>query len=188
LTADDGHGHLGASSPFDVLPPLAPSILAQPTNRTVLGGSNMAFTVGTYGTMPLRYTWRKNSVPLFGASNASLVLPGVTRTNSGIYSVVVTNGFGSVTSSNAMLLVHVPQRLGVPVLLPNGTVVLTSGDMDGGTISPSDLANLQAQVSSNLTDWVTLPASLALTNGMLQLQDHSSAGKPVRFYRIIENW
>jgi len=188
LTADDGHGHLGVSNPFDVLPAMAPVILAQPTNRTVLGGSNVTFTVGAYGTMPLSYFWQKNTLPLAGATNASLAFASVTRTNSGTYAVMVTNLAGSIASSNAVLLVHVPQRLGMPVWLPDGTLRLTSGDMDGGPLSASDLANLQAQASSNLVNWVTLPGSLTLTNGVLRLQDPGWTNQPLRFYRIIENW
>jgi len=188
LTADDGHGHLGVSNPFDVLPAISPVILVQPTNQTVLGGSNLTFAVVASGTMPLSYYWQKNTLPLGGATNASLAFTNVTRTNSGTYTVVVTNVAGSITSSNAVLLVHVPQRLGVPVLLPDGTLRLTSGDMDGGTISASDLANLQAQASTNLVNWVTLPGSLTLTNGMLRLQDPGWTNQPLRFYRIIESW
>ncbi len=188
LTADDGHGHRGVSNPFNILSTVAPFILVQPANCTVLGGSNVTFAVGASGTPPLSYLWQKNGAPLARATNVSLVLTNVTRTNSGTYTVVVTNLAGSITSSNAVLLVHVPQRLGVPVLLPNGTLVLTSGDMDGGTISASYLTNLQAQASSNLVNWVTLPGSLTLTNGMLRLQDSGSTNLPRRFYRIIENW
>jgi len=43
-------------------------------------------------------------------------------------------------------------------------------------------------VSSNLVDWVTLPGTLTLTNGLLQLQDSYATDAPMRFYRIIETW
>jgi len=60
--------------------------------------------------------------------------------------------------------------------------------MDGSTVSATDLTNLQAQASTNLTDWTALPGALILTNGVLQLQDTDFTNMPVRFYRIIENW
>jgi len=33
-------------------------------------------------------------------------------------------------------------------------------------LSPSDLANFEAQASTNLVSWATLPNALSLTNGM----------------------
>jgi len=115
-------------------------------------------------------------------------LLNVTRTNSGNYAVVVSNLVSSVVSSNAALIVHVPQRLGTPVWLPDGTLTFGAGDADGGSLTPADLAGLQAQVSTNLTDWVPLPDALSLTNGVLQFHDAGSTNDPQRFYRIIENW
>ena len=188
MWADDGARHTGKSSPFDVILPPPPVILMQPASQTVLGGTNVTFTVSATGTPPLNYFWQKNNSPLAEAYAPSLVLSNVVRTNSGSYSVIVTNFGGSVTSSNATLLVHVPQLLGLPTLLPDGTLTFTSRDLDGGTVSATDLANLQAQASTNLTDWTVLPGALTLTNGILQIQDTAFTNMPTRFYRIIENW
>jgi probable HAF family extracellular repeat protein len=87
----------------------APTITAQPTNQTIVQGSNVTFSVTATGTAPLNYQWRFNTTNLlFGATNASLLLTNVQTTNAGNYSVVVTNVAGSVTSSNAVLTVNVP--------------------------------------------------------------------------------
>ena len=59
---------------------------------------------------------------------------------------------------------------------------------NGGLLSASDLANLQAQSSTNLVDWVTLTNALTLTNGVIQLQDSSATSSPSRYYRILEYW
>jgi hypothetical protein len=101
--------------------------------------------------------------------------------------VTVTNSGGSTVSSNATLKVLVPQLLGTPTLSPDGTLQFTSTDANGGLLSPSDLANFEAQASTNLVDWVTLTNALSLTNGMLQLQDNSGTNWPARFYRLIEH-
>jgi hypothetical protein len=85
------------------------------------------------------------------------------------------------------LKVLVPQKLGVPVLLPDGTLQLSSGDADGGLLSASDLANFDAWTSTNLTDWAILPGALGLTNGTLLLQDGATTNRPHRFYRILEH-
>ncbi len=98
----------------------------------------------------------------------------------------VINGVSTV-SSNAVLKVLVPQLLGSPTLLPDGTFLLTSTDANGGLLQPSDLANFEAQASTNLANWMTLTNALSLTNGMLQLQDSSGTNWPARFYRILEH-
>ena len=115
---------------------------------------------------------------------------GTTGTTAGTYTVTVTSpslpGLSAV-SSNAVLKVLVPQVLGSPALLPDGTLQLTSTDANGGLLQPADLANFEAQVSSNLVDWVTLTNGLSLTNGTLQLQDSGRTNNPARFYRIVEH-
>jgi len=187
LVANDGHGHLGFSSLLIVTNPTPPIILIQPVGQIVLGGSNVTFSVGATGTAPLHYSWRKDAAALGGPSSASLTLSNVTRTNSGTYSVVITNVAGSVTSSNAVLLVRVPQQLGTPVLLPDGTFVLVSSDAGGGVPSAADLARFEVQASTNLVDWISLPGALTPTNGVLQFHDASVTNAPMRFYRIVEN-
>ncbi len=90
----------------------APAITAQPTNQTVLQGSNAVFSVTATGTAPLNYQWRLNTTNLLiGATNSSLIVTNVQSANAGNYSVVVTNVVGSVTSSNAVLTVNAPPTI-----------------------------------------------------------------------------
>ena len=89
-------------------------------------------------------------------------------------------------SSNATLVVRVPQRLGTSALLPDGTCGITSGNADGGLLSTNDLPNLEVHASANLVDWVLLTYSLMLTNGQLLLYDPGSTNLPLRFYRVLE--
>ena len=96
------------------------------------------------------------------------------------------SGRSSTPSSNATVVVRVPEKLGQPMRLADGTFTLTAGDTDGGVLWPADLPNFQAQVSTNLMNWATLSNGLTLTNGMLLLRDPASTNSPSRFYRIIE--
>jgi hypothetical protein len=125
-----------------------------------------------------------------GGNSPVLTLNNAGRAQNGNYSVTVTNFSipnNSIVSSNAVLKVLVPQLLGSPLLLPDGSFQLTSTDADGGLLSPSDLANFEAQGSTNLVNWVTLPGALSLTNGMLLLQDNTLSNYPTRFYRLLEH-
>ena len=89
-------------------PPVPPSITTQPQDQTVLVGSNAAFNVVAEGTLPLRYQWHRNQVPLAGRTTSQLSLSNVQLAQSGEYTVVVTNIVGAVTSVIAHLTVELP--------------------------------------------------------------------------------
>jgi uncharacterized repeat protein (TIGR01451 family) len=87
------------------------AILAQPASQTVVAGSVVVFTAGVVGSNPISFNWQRDGTNLVdggkfsGATTASLVVSNVQAGEMGGYSVVVSNAFGSVTSSNALLLV-----------------------------------------------------------------------------------
>src|SRR5262249_23142931 len=88
-----------------------PTIIAQPVGLAVKPGTNVSFSVSATGTTPLSYQWRKDGVSLTnggrisGATTPSLLLSNVVESDSGQYSLQVTNAFGTVISSNAVLAV-----------------------------------------------------------------------------------
>jgi alpha-tubulin suppressor-like RCC1 family protein len=168
--------------------PIAPSIVSQPISQTVLGGTNVTFSIAATGTPPLSYQWRKNELPMANQVASSLVLTNVTRTNSGSYAVVITNVAGTIGSSNAILIVHVPQRLRQPMFPGSGSFLLLSSDVDGGLLSSNNLAGFHLRASTNLTDWLPILATITLTNGLLQIQDTNAAAFRARFYRVVEHW
>ena len=83
----------------------APSITQQPTNQTVPAGFNVTFNVGLRGAEPFAFQWMSNNVAMPAATNATFTLTNVNLSASGAYSVLVTNNYGSVLSSNALLTV-----------------------------------------------------------------------------------
>ena len=82
-----------------------PAILAQPQNKIAVVGDDVTFTVTATGSSPLSYQWKFNDANVTGATSSSLILNSVQYTNQGNYSVVVFNSVGTVTSSNALLVV-----------------------------------------------------------------------------------
>jgi hypothetical protein len=59
------------------------------------------------GNAPLSYQWRKNGVDIAGATSATYTTPPATVGDNGsLFSVVVSNSVGSVTSNNAKLKVR----------------------------------------------------------------------------------
>jgi uncharacterized repeat protein (TIGR01451 family) len=85
-----------------------PFIVAQPQNRSIFRGSNVTFSVVADGAPTLQYQWRFNNANLPGATNSTLLLTNVQTNQSGFYSVLVTNRFGFLFSTNAELFVIVP--------------------------------------------------------------------------------
>src|SRR2546425_462675 len=88
-----------------------PFITLQPTNQTVIAGTNVSLQVAATGTSPLNYQWTFNGANLTGATVNSLLLTNVQAGQAGNYAVVVTNVAGSVTSAVASLTVLVPPAI-----------------------------------------------------------------------------
>ncbi len=106
VRAQDAAGHIGQSDPFQVLASSQPIILlSQPVSQTVITGMTAQFTVSVLAVPPVYYQWRFNGADLLEATNADLILGDVRPDQAGDYSVMVTNRFGSATSSSATLLV-----------------------------------------------------------------------------------
>ena len=84
----------------------APAITTQPSGQTVAAGASVTFTVVATSSPAPTFQWRKDTVAITGATNATLTLTNVQAANAGVYSVVVTNTAGSVTSGNATLTIN----------------------------------------------------------------------------------
>ncbi|HEX5219954.1 MAG TPA: immunoglobulin domain-containing protein, partial [Verrucomicrobiae bacterium] len=82
-----------------------PAITVQPLSQTNTVGANVTFTVTATGTAPLSYQWRHTTTNVPGATASSLTLTNIQTAAAGVYSVVITNLAGSVTSSNALLVI-----------------------------------------------------------------------------------
>ena len=60
----------------------------------------------------MSYQWRKNGSNIPGATHASYTTPATTAADNGsLFSVVVSNGGGSVVSNNATLTVRLPPSM-----------------------------------------------------------------------------
>jgi hypothetical protein len=111
---------------------------------------------------------------VLGATNSTLILTNVLFEDTGEVSVVVSNGYGSVSSRLAMLQPVPPPalmrvagdgaelRFHLTALLPNGTYRLMS--------------------STNLVDWLPLQ-NVVSPNSTLELTIPKTNG-PLMFYRL----
>ena len=81
--------------------PTAPNISSQPNGITNWAGASGSLAVAAAGSQPLNYQWYKGSVsnPLSGQTSDTLAFSPLAGTDSGSYFAIITNTFGSVTSS-----------------------------------------------------------------------------------------
>ncbi len=86
---------------------LPPTITVQPQDKTVSVGGTAKFTVSATGTKTLTYQWMKNGTNISGATLTSYTTPPATAGDNGaLFSVVVSNPYGSATSNSAKLTVR----------------------------------------------------------------------------------
>ncbi|MBM3823711.1 MAG: hypothetical protein FJ404_12635, partial [Verrucomicrobia bacterium] len=106
VTASDGRHTATRTFRYTVsVPNTPPTILTQPQSRVVLVGTSVSFSVSAAGSPPLRFQWNFNGVNLPQGTNAILSLDAVQSSQSGGYSVTVSNSAGSATSAKATLIV-----------------------------------------------------------------------------------
>jgi hypothetical protein len=120
----------------------APAIQSQPASVAANGGGRAELRVGVTSTIPVRYQWSHNGVPLPGATTASLTLRNVMPTQAGTYTVVATSQFGSVTSAPATVTVF-PLATVVADSPVRQSVRLGGSFQLGVTVASPDAAGIQ---------------------------------------------
>ncbi len=122
-----------------------PSITAQPSSLLVLTGTNVSFGTTLIGAAPFCYNWRFNDTNLLNATNAIYAISPVLTNNAGNYSVIITNGAGSVTSSVAVLTVLLSPTNQVRAATSNATFTVVA-------FNPVALAYQWLQNGTNLVN------------------------------------
>jgi uncharacterized delta-60 repeat protein len=138
-----------------------PIITAQPIGQNVAFGSNFTLSVTANGYPALGYQWRTNGGFIPGATAVNYSVVAAQISDSGAYDVIVTNAFGSITSSVAVVEVGFPPSvIQQPLSLTNAV---------GGTANFSCLVtgsvpiNLQWTLDGNLLAGAT-NSNLTITN------------------------
>lgn len=82
-----------------------PAITQHPKSTIVRAGEEAVLTVEAVGSVPIEYQWFKNDEPLPGENGPQLRLDQIDGSDSGRYSVTVSNEVGSSTSEAAIIAV-----------------------------------------------------------------------------------
>lgn len=135
------------------VPSFPPSITAAPIGATdLLVGDSITLTASASGTRPFTYAWHKDGTEIPGETSPTLTLTDLEESDSGEYTVVVTNGGGSVESAAATVTVN-------PLPPPDLTIGLVSHwplDEITGAVTP-DLVSGYDMQAANLTSGDVVP-------------------------------
>ncbi len=147
-----------------------PGIAVQPLSQEVRQGSNVSFTVAALGAAPLIYQWLFDGAALALATNSTLTLSNVQFANDGFYSVLISNTFGSVLSTNAALIVDLAPVIELQPQSQNTVVGGSATFSVTATETPLPLVN-----SGTLRLWLEADAGVVVnSNGLVSLwQDQS---------------
>lgn len=83
-----------------------PVFISSPGSVVAQQGSSVTFSAFAEGAEPIEFAWQKNGAAISGETNRVLTLGGAGIADAGLYTLVVANGFGAVTSSPAVLSVN----------------------------------------------------------------------------------
>lgn len=148
---------------------IPPNITFQPESQATCLGRGAKFEVAAAGTQPLTYQWLFNGTALTGQMGSALTLDNLQSNQAGVYSVVVSNAFGTVTSDPAQLtlydaLVDIRMYAGLNVSGQAGKTYVLSYTTDLAT-----------------TNWTALATNVMGNTGWLFI-DMDSPFQPKRFY------
>ncbi len=174
VVVSDASGSITSSNAILTMYPY----LSQPFNGDVVDwGQSANLSVQAWGTGPLMYQWYDNGVAIANATNQTFHLPSIGFASAGLYSVVVSSPYGSVTNTPAQLVVNVA---GVSLgFSPTLTIV----GVPGFTYVIQSTTNLE-----NTNSWITLtnmtlaePVQLFIDTTV----DASSPFNPQHFYKVL---
>lgn len=164
--------------PFDVA--------TAPLSQAALAGTPVTLSAALAETNVNYFQWLSNGMAIPGQTNLTFSIGALERTNSGWYTIVISNTVGNSVQLNALVRALVPPMLQNPQIASNAIVHLFFQDSDGGV--PYDLSKVQVQWRTNVTDrtWQTLTNAFLPTNGLIGIDDTNVVGLSSRFYRVLE--
>jgi uncharacterized repeat protein (TIGR03803 family) len=160
---------------------LSPAITLQPASLTVTNGNPAACTVAATGAGQLNYQWYyQSNAAIVGATNNILYFTNAITNLVGSYLAVITNLYGSATSSPASLVVVTAPNLFAFTYNPaGGSFSLSMANVAKSTNRLWASTNLAAPDS-----WRILATNVMATNGLWFFTDTNSIGKSTCFYRL----
>ena len=151
-----------------------PMLLKKLGDQVVMKGKTVLLKASAGGTGPLKYQWKYNGVNVPGATGATLTLKNASAKQTGLYSVAISNGAGSIVSAPAAVTV-----------LSTPAAMLTSSVNSNGTFTFNVVGvtgyKYAVQATTDLVNWTSVETNTA----PFTFQDASAGSFNQRFYRTV---
>ena len=167
-----------------VLGNISPIITSQPANQTNYFGSVADFSVQTVGAGTLTYQWQRNGTNLTDGGNISgsgttdLSVSDLSDSDAVTYSVIVSNAYGSITSSVVMLSIIQPAIQSQPS--DQTVIATTTASFSVTAVGDAPLYYQWRSNGTNLTD-----VGNVLGSGSSQLMLLNVAASDTANYDVI---
>jgi hypothetical protein len=166
----------------------APVITKQPQSQTVAEGTRVELSVKADGKPPLAFEWRKNGQRLAGETNDTFVIAEASPDQAGAYSVVVSNGDGSATSTAANVAV-------TAIDLKLGLKAHWKMDETSGLIAADSTTNRNNGALNNFAgdtaQWISGQVGRAIAfdgSNYIEVPDHPSIGADLTNGFTVSTW
>jgi hypothetical protein len=153
---------------------MSPSLQTPFAGLVAIRGREATLSASAQGSGNLSYQWYKDGQPVSGGTNATLIFPTLQFGDGGLYSVVVTSPYGSITNTPAQLVVN-PANVSLGL-----AAMITIEGVAGYTYGIEYTTDLQ-----NTNSWQSL-TNITLTQPIQIWADTSTnvLTSPKRFYRV----
>jgi hypothetical protein len=184
-------GSVTSSVAILIVTNVAPIITQQPASQTVGIGSTVSFSViGIDGTTPEFLQWLKDGANLMNGTNSSgsiisgstnnfLTIADAQTNDDGAYSLVISNAWGVLTSSNAILTVLTAPDFG-GITDAGGTNFILNGV--GGTNNGTYFILTSTNLATPLNLWTPVATNHFGSQGQFIFTDSPPANTPQQFY------
>lgn len=105
---------------------LPPTLVEAPAGASVAENGNARFSVIADGATPLRYQWRRNGTDIVGATGPAYTFFAALADSGAVFSVVVSNANGTLTSPGATLTVNAANAA-PSIVTPPANVTVQAG-------------------------------------------------------------
>jgi hypothetical protein len=173
---------------------LAPVLTVQPVSQTVGVGSTVIFSIDGFAESPFYFQWLKNGNNLTngttiggstvsGSTNFALTISNAQTNDTGNYWLIVTNNWGSATSSVAVLTVYQSPLFGSIIVAPgvNGGFILSGV---GGTNNGAYYVLTTTNLPLPLTNWTRIATNHFDGTGHFIFTNIAPTQAPQEFYLL----